>query len=89
MRSQMIPRLCNDGGVDEVVEKFEGADTAVDDRFAMWPRRAPEPILKKLERPTARGTPGSCRRIRRLGWHEICLQGARGLRRTSLRAGAA
>ncbi len=72
----MISRLRDDRGVDKVVEKLEGTDTAVDDRFAMRTRRAPEPVLKKLKRPTGRWT-GSCRPIGRLGWHEICLLGGR------------
>src|SRR5713226_4489165 len=42
VRSQMISRLRDDGGVNKVVEKLERTDTAVDDRFAMRTRRAPE-----------------------------------------------
>ncbi len=74
MRRQMICRLCDDGGVDKVVEKFERTDTAVDNRFPMRTRRAPEPVLKEVKPATGRWTGGSCSAIRRVGWHEICLQ---------------
>src|SRR6266851_2374108 len=43
VRSQMISRLRDNGGVGKVVEKLERTDTAVDDRFAVRTRRAPEP----------------------------------------------
>src|SRR6266851_1259313 len=64
VRSQMISRLGDDGGVDKVVEKLERTDTAVDDRLAMRARRAPEPVLEELKRSTGRRTRGSCSHIR-------------------------
>ena len=74
----MISRLRDDRGVDKVVEKLERTDTTVDERFAMRTGRAPEPVLKKLKRPSGRWTGGSCRLVERLRWHEICLQSGRG-----------
>src|SRR5229473_3086134 len=73
----MISCLRDDGGVGKVVEKLERTDTAVDDRFAMRTRRAPEPVLNKLKCPTGRWTGGNSRPFGRLGRHEICLQSGR------------
>jgi hypothetical protein len=51
--------LRDDRCVGKVVEKLERTDTAVDDSFAVRTRRAPEPVLRKVQRPTGRWTGGS------------------------------
>ncbi len=67
----MVCCLSDDGGVHKVIEKLEGTDAAIDDRFAMRTRRKPEPVLNELKGPTGRWTGGSCGPVRRLGWHEL------------------
>src|SRR5260370_32996317 len=58
VRSQVISRLRDDGGVGKVVEKLERTDTAVYDRFAMRARRCPQQVPEKMKGPTPRWTGG-------------------------------
>jgi len=40
---EVVGRLGHDGHVHEVVEQLQEADGSLRDRFAMWPRRTPQP----------------------------------------------
>jgi hypothetical protein len=52
---ELVRGLANDGHVDEVVEEFEEADSAVEPNGAMRPRQAREPLLESTLPLTGHG----------------------------------